>query len=382
MARDAPRTHVRFNDRRFPAPKLSSNVPRFSVVCVAPRRTRSRPPPPSRLFTVFVIIFLHLTRYGEFLCERGAGAGFGELAFLQPGKESQRSASVVANGDVARQLEIQKVARERARKARQASLRDDGDDSGSPFGMMASVGRSPTARSSIFGKSSRALPVGGANAAREGGHFSASPPGGGRLVDSDDDDDDLALAGQGGRRAFLANGASDGAAGADTPVPTIAVMVSEQLYVDHILSIHKRKMQIQSKVIFLQRLLLFAHWPIDDVVKLACALIARRAAKGSVLVRKGTKADLLYFVVAGELKLTRPLEVRAGGGGEEVFALRRDTVLSSQSDVTRTHSVSSPPSVLVRILGARAINHVGRCARCGCATLVARTASAIAIKPR
>lgn len=140
--------------------------------------------------------------------------------------------------------------------------------------------------------------------------------------------------------------------------PAVLIKVPPHIYKKEIYPFQARQLQMQSKVAYLEQLLLLQGWHRDKVVQLAYSMLHRHVSHGTTLVRLGAPAEYVYMVVSGTIKVMIPHEVEyAKGTGDvsEGTANNKKYARGASAMVEHGHAHKVLTNTEVALLGANDI---------------------------
>ena len=84
----------------------------------------------------------------------------------------------------------------------------------------------------------------------------------------------------------------------------VLLLIPEYAYMQEMFPRHTKKHQTNDKIAFLKKSIIFGHWPMDQLVKMAYAMKQKVYQKGIVLARQGNRADFVSIVRKGKIKIS------------------------------------------------------------------------------
>ncbi|GMH49394.1 hypothetical protein TrRE_jg6140 [Triparma retinervis] len=84
----------------------------------------------------------------------------------------------------------------------------------------------------------------------------------------------------------------------------ILLLIPEQSYMSQMYALHASKNQTKDKIKFLKMCFLFNNWSMDELVRMAYAMKKREVGKNQPLVKQGDKAEYVFLVIKGKVKLS------------------------------------------------------------------------------
>jgi CRP-like cAMP-binding protein len=83
----------------------------------------------------------------------------------------------------------------------------------------------------------------------------------------------------------------------------ILLLIPEECYMREMYALHASKNKTKEKINFLKKSFLFSTWSMDQLVKLAYAIKKRDFEKGGLLAKQGDRADNIFMVIKGKIRV-------------------------------------------------------------------------------
>ncbi|GMI36981.1 hypothetical protein TrCOL_g2519 [Triparma columacea] len=84
----------------------------------------------------------------------------------------------------------------------------------------------------------------------------------------------------------------------------ILLLIPERTYMSEMYALHASKNQTKHKIKFLKMCFLFNTWSMDELVRMAYAMKRKEIVKNGALVKQGDKAEYVFLVIKGKVKLS------------------------------------------------------------------------------
>ena len=92
------------------------------------------------------------------------------------------------------------------------------------------------------------------------------------------------------------------------------------------------------KIEFLKESLLFSHWPMDELVKLAYAMRKKIYSKGSIILRQGDRVDYILILKKGNVKIIHKMSKQKSNKLIH-FDVKGDSKINSSTNSSGLHEV-------------------------------------------
>ena len=98
---------------------------------------------------------------------------------------------------------------------------------------------------------------------------------------------------------------------------SILLLIPEKTYMSEMFARHSAKHQTKDKIAFLKASFLFKNWSMDQLVKMGYAMKKKQYSKGSVLVRQGDRADIVWILEKGKVSIVQHVQSEHRKRGQE-----------------------------------------------------------------
>jgi len=85
---------------------------------------------------------------------------------------------------------------------------------------------------------------------------------------------------------------------------SILLTIPENVYMSDVFAHHSAKHQTKDKISFLQESLLFKHWAMDQLIKMAYAMKRRHYDKGSKVICQGQRMEYVWLIKQGAVRVS------------------------------------------------------------------------------
>ena len=92
----------------------------------------------------------------------------------------------------------------------------------------------------------------------------------------------------------------------------ILLLIPEKTYMSEIFARHSAKHQTKDKIGFLKESLLFKHWTMDQLVKMAYSMKKKEYPKGSDVVRQGERMEYVWLIKEGMVRISHKVHSSQG----------------------------------------------------------------------
>ena len=128
----------------------------------------------------------------------------------------------------------------------------------------------------------------------------------------------------------------------------ILLKIPEQIYMSEMFARHSSKHQTKDKISFLKKSILFEHWTMDQLIKMAYAMKKRQYEKGSVIIRQGERMEYCWLIKEGAVRISH--RVNASQGRKSVRQSRTSYVderneAAEQSLIVDVADLGSPDCI-------------------------------------
>ncbi len=106
---------------------------------------------------------------------------------------------------------------------------------------------------------------------------------------------------------------------------------------------HSEKHHTKEKIDSLKKSILFKHWPMDQIVKVAYAMKKKQFEKGSTVIQQGDRVDCLWIIRDGVVRVSHRVP--------SPYDLRGRDILFNQSGKLKDGKDQSESSIEIANLG-------------------------------
>jgi len=84
----------------------------------------------------------------------------------------------------------------------------------------------------------------------------------------------------------------------------VLLLVPEKVYMSEMFARHSEKHHTKEKMDSLRKSVLFKHWPMDQIVKVAYAMKKKQFDKGSTIIQQGDRLEYLWIIREGAVRVS------------------------------------------------------------------------------